>query len=337
MATAGRVKPEGAGGPGFALVEQTLRTIERYEMFAGGTVVVGVSGGPDSVCLLDVLLRLAPALDLTLAVAHVDHRISDRSEEIATAVARDAAEKRLDVHVARAPDLSGPNFHARARDFRYSFFATVAQEVGAERVVTGHTLDDRVETTLARLIHGAATEGLAGLGPVERDRVRPLIAVRRPETRAYCDELSLRYVDDPGNEDPRFECSVVRAHVLRAIEEEWGDGAVRAMAESAERLREDATFLARLADTLYGQMAHHTDEGISFDLDRFTDAPRALRRRLLESAVGRVRDRSGGINAALDALERDRKPNARFAVATGIEIEIDAARVLVRRPLGRPG
>jgi tRNA(Ile)-lysidine synthase len=167
--------------------------------------------------------------------------------------------------------------------------------------------------------------------------VHPLIAARRPETRAYCDETSLRYLDDPGNEDPRFERSVVRAHVLRAIEEEWGDGAVRAMAESAERLREDSSFLARLAETLYGQMAHRVEEGISFDLDRFTEAPRALRRRLLESAVGRVRDRSGGINAALDALERDRKPNARFAVASGVEIEIEATRVLVRKPQPAPG
>jgi tRNA(Ile)-lysidine synthase len=318
------------GGPGFDLVKRTEDTISRYGMLEGSdTVVVAVSGGPDSTCLLDVLRRLPSGF--SLVVAHVDHGLSAESEAVAAGVAKQAAEAGIDVHVARAPDLSGPNLHERARDFRYAFFESVADQTGADRIATGHTLDDRVETTLARLIHGAAPEVLAGLPPVEGRRIRPMVDLRRAETRAYCVECGLDFYDDPANDDVRFERVTVRSKVLRAIEEHWGDGAVRAMATSAELLRQDAAALDRLAARLYDEVASVGDDAIRFDRKAFLEMSRAFRRRLLQRAVGRVRDRSGGIEAALDAIERiDLKEDASFAVAGGAEITIGLDGVVVR-------
>ena len=297
----------------------------------GSTVLVAVSGGPDSMCLLHVLARLGA--DLSINVAHVDHGLSDTSEETSAMVAKLGAEAGHDVHIARAKDLEGPNLHARARAFRYSFFETIAREVGAERIATGHTLDDRVETTLARLIHGAGTEGLAGIQPVMGNRIRPLIELRRAETRAYCDAAGIPYVDDPSNEDPRFDRGSVRALVLRAIEDRWGDGAVRAMASSADQLREDATALASQAQILYEGMVEEEDEARLINLESILGLPRALRRRILELAVGRVRDRAGGIDAALDALEREHKPGARFDLPDGATIVIEKEHVVVKKPV----
>lgn len=335
MASSGRLS--GAGGPGFDVVEAARDAIERYRMLdgSGGTLVVAVSGGPDSTCLLDVLARLAPTYELTLEVAHVDHRLSESSEEVATAVASAAAKAGLNVHVGRAPDLSGPNLQARARTFRYAFLQTVAAEIGASRIATGHTLDDRVETTLARLIHGAATEGLAGIPPAEGPRIRPLINVRRANTRSYCEERGLDFFDDPANEDERFERPVVRQSVLKPIEERWGPGAVRAIASSSERLREDAEFLSGLTETIYAQLATVSEQEVRIQRDLFVDLGRALRRRVLERAVGRLRDRSGGIQAALDAVEGGPATGARFAVASGVEIEFEKEHVVVRGLEGR--
>lgn len=296
--------------------------------------VVAVSGGPDSLCLLDVLGRLAPSLELTLDVAHVDHGLSAGSDEVAAAVARHASASGHDVHVARASGLEGANLHARAREFRYRFFETVASETGATRVATGHTLDDRVETTLARLIHGAGTDGLAGTRRREGNRLRPLLRVRRAETRAYCGERGIEFVDDPANEDERFERPAVRSRIVAAVEERWGDGAVRAMATSADRLAEDADFLKGLGSTLYGQLARRGDGEVRFELDAFLTAPRALRRRLLEEAVGRTRDRSGGIDAVLDALDRPEglAGPLSFDVASGaVEVTREHLVVKMRR------
>lgn len=332
MAAAGRV---GIGGPGFDVVTAARDLVLAADPEGPRHWVVGVSGGPDSVCLLDVAARLSETLGLVLEVAHVDHGLASGSDEIAASVARAASTAGYDVHVARASGLEGSNLHARARDFRYRFFETVAEETGASRIVTGHTLDDRVETTLARLVHGAGTEGLAGLRPRDGKRLRPLLRLRRAETRGYCEARGLSFVDDPANADDRFERVAVRTRLVPAIEERWGDGAVRAMAVAADRLAEDADFLKTLADTLYGQLAKRGPGEVAFELDAFRLAPRALRRRLLGLAVGRVRDRSGGIDAALDALDR---PDAQwggpltFDVAEGATISVSRERVLVKMP-----
>lgn len=329
MAPPGRLT--GAGGPGFDVVEAARDTIDRYRMFdAGATVLVAVSGGPDSTCLFDVLARLAPVYDIKLQLAHVDHRLSPDSEKVASDVASVGAKAGLDVHVGRAPALDGPNLHARARTFRYSFFRTVAADVGATRIATGHTLDDRVETTLARLIHGAATDGLAGIPPIENERVRPLIGVRRDEARNYCFERGLAFHEDPANDDERFERAVVRNALVATIEERWGPGAIRAIATSSERLREDAELLSGLSNAIYAQIATTSEEGTSLNRELFVELGRGLRRRVLERAVGRLRDRSGGIQAALDALERPLANGARFAVASGIEIEAQKEAIIVR-------
>lgn len=325
-----------SGGPGFETAEKVAHTVARHDMFRGGeTVVVAVSGGPDSMCLLDVLARLGA--DLDLVVAHVDHGLSETSEEVATEVAGFAAQRGFDVHVARARDLAGPNLHARARDFRYAFFETIANDVGATRIATGHTLDDRVETLMARLIHGAGTEGLAGIQPAEGMRVRPSIDLRRDETRAYCEEAGLSFHDDPSNSDLRFDRSKIRSELMADISRWWGEGAVLAMATSAARLGEDAKALRGMADRLYGDLATVETDGIRFDIQTVLAMPRALQRRLLERAIGRIRDRSYGIDAALDALVRtDRKVDARFAVAEGNEIVLHRDHIKVYLP-GAPG
>ncbi|HWC13021.1 MAG TPA: tRNA lysidine(34) synthetase TilS [Actinomycetota bacterium] len=330
MVDPGRLTPS-LGGPGFALVENARASISRYSMLADGDkIVVGVSGGPDSTALLDVLVRVASTTAYEVVVAHVDHGLSERSEAVATRVAKLAAEAGLDVHVARAHGLEGPNLHARARDFRYGFFDTIARDVGASKIATGHTLDDRVETTLARLVHGGATESLAGIPPAAGTRIRPLIGARRSETRAYCTERELTFDDDPANADERFDRAAVRSLLVRAIEDRWGDGAIRAIASAADLLRDDAEGLDTLAARVYAELA--TGEGgvVAFPRADLIEIPRALRRRLLERAVGRVRDRSGGIEPALAALDAG-KIAARFAVASGVEISLSEGEVRVSR------
>jgi tRNA(Ile)-lysidine synthase len=320
------------GGPGFDLYERTLATIRDRNLIAPDeTVLVAYSGGPDSTCLLDVLARARDPLGIEVVVAHVDHGLSESSEKIAAAIARHVAAAGFDIHVARARGLEGSNFHERAREFRYAFFESIAEQVGATKIATGHTLDDRVETTLARLIHGAGTSGLAGLRASEGARVRPLIDSRRSETRAYCDACGLGYIDDPANEDPRFERGTVRAKVLAAIEAHWGDGAVRAIARSADRLGEDSDALASLADRLGRDLIARDGDLTRIDLEALRSMPRALQRRILERAIGRVRDRSAGISKVLDALEEPEL--SRFgtvSIASGVEVEVDAGALVVK-------
>ena len=323
------------GGPGYKVVEQALATINRYRMFdTGDSVLVSYSGGPDSTCLLDVLARLRGKLGLKIEVAHVDHGLSEASAEVAAKVSTAVAEGGFEIHVVRIPDLAGPNLHARAREFRYGFLDLVSENEKADRIATGHTLDDRAETTIARLIHGAGTAGLAGLPPVEGKRVRPLIEMRRAATREYCTECGLDFYEDPANEDLRFERAAVRARLIPEIEERWGQGAIAAMAQSSERLREDASALAQLAERLYADIAKVEGSSVRIAAEPLLSMPRAFRRRVLELAVGRVRDRSAGIDEVLDVLDHPegRLQQASFAIAGGIEITTSRTEVVVTKP-----
>ncbi|HZK52240.1 MAG TPA: ATP-binding protein, partial [Actinomycetota bacterium] len=181
------------------------------------------------------------------------------------------------------------------------------------------------------------TEGLAGIPPVMpaeagAKRMRPLLEVRRSATRGYCDEVGLAYDDDPANSDDRFDRSAIRSTVVAPIEARWGEGAVAAMATSAERLSDDAEALKGLAITLYNELARGEGGEVHFERPGLNPLPRALRRRLLERAVGRVRDRSGGIEAALDALEKSDGEVRHFDAASGTTIEITRDEVVVQRP-----
>ena len=318
------------GGPGYALVERARDSIVRYRMVSpGDTIVVALSGGPDSTCLLDVLDRLSTSLELNLEVAHVDHGLAEDSADVSASVTSRAATAGHEVHFIKVPDLAGPNLQARARDFRYGFLEAIAANVEADHIATGHTLDDRVETTLARLLHGAGTRGLAGLLAVDGLRIRPLIAVRRTETLDYCVERGLEFYEDPSNQDDRFERVAVRKRIVSALEDRWSGGAVEAVAVSAQRLAEDADALEGLATAVYEQLAKRSDSEIHFEREAFALTPKAFRRRLLEMAMGRVRDRSGGIDEALQAIDRDPSFTGRFSAAGGAEIVITSERVSV--------
>ena len=297
----------------------------------GDGVLVAFSGGPDSTCLFDVLARLRGKLGLKLAAAHVDHGLSDASADISAKVSTAVAEAGFEAHVVRIPDLEGPNLHARARDFRYGFLDLVAERESMERIATGHTLDDRTETTVARLVHGAGTKGLAGIPPIEGKRVRPLIDLRRNETREYCEECGIDYYEDPSNENERFERAFVRSKVIPVIEKRWGDGGIRAISQSSERLREDAAAIDQLTDRVYADIAKVEGDTTRMPMDALLALPRAFRRRILERAVGRVRDRSAGIDEVLAALDGG-KPTGEaksFAIAGGTEVVLSTDGVVV--------
>ena len=198
-------------------------------------VALAVSGGADSMALL--LLAYAHGLDVT--VHHVDHQLRPQSHRDIDVIAP-VAEKlgvELFVHVVNVDP--GANLEARARDARY--------DVLPSNVMTGHTADDQAETVLINLLRGAGTRGLSAMRPGHR---RPLLALRRTETRALCAALEIEPVDDETNSDPKYLRNRVRGELVPLMNDLSQRDIVPLLVRSADMLRDEHDFLEELAATL---------------------------------------------------------------------------------------
>lgn len=191
-----------------------------------------LSGGPDS----SALVALAVAADLVVTALHVRHTHRPGTDHDADAAARIAGELGATFRCARADLIDGPNFEARARDARRALIGDDA--------LTGHTADDQAETVLLALLRGSGATGLAGM---RRDHRKPLLDIRRRETRALCDALGLDPVEDLTNRDPRFRRNQVRHELLALLDSIAQRDTIPLLGRTADLLRADDDLLDELS------------------------------------------------------------------------------------------
>jgi tRNA(Ile)-lysidine synthase len=290
---------EGVGGlmtrpPAVARVlERVTKTARTHGMFdPGDTVLVSVSGGPDSVCLLYSLRYLRRLLRVRLEVFHFDHRLRATSPDDAAYVRRQASRLGLPFRLRVADDTpaKGQSAEAWATLRRSEAANRVRSAVGAAVVAEGHTLDDQVETVLLNLFRGSGLEGVSGLWPGSRASalVQPLIDVERSEVEAFCRALHLRPRRDPTNLDRRHLRNVIRHEVLPAIELATGRNVRVPIARSAELLREDRMELHAAAGEAVRRVVSETEGETRFDVRALASLPRPLASRVVRLALYRV-------------------------------------------------
>lgn len=312
---------------------------------AGDGVVVGVSGGPDSLCLLDVLWRLQGALGLRLHVAHLHHGLRGAgADEDALFVAAEAAARRLPVTVGSVRLAEGGgssvSLEAAAREARYHFLHRVADAVGASRIAVGHTRDDQAETVLIRLLRGAGPPGLAGIAPVRADGVvRPLLEVGRQEAERYCRERGLTPRRDPTNEDLSITRNRVRHLLLPFLRREFNPSVDRALVALAGLAREDEAWWAEVTERALSRVIRPAEDSGGWELDtaRLRMLVLPLRRRVLRELWRRI----GGsppprsrVAAALSALDHR---SGSVQLARGWRLDVSGDRALLWRPLQTTG
>lgn len=220
--------------PEMPLIDELLA---RCRFPAPGTpVTAAVSGGPDSSALL--ILAVAAGCDVT--AVHVDHGLRPGSEAEADLVAATASRFGAEFVSERVVVGDGPNLEARARAARYA--------VLPDKVMTGHTLDDRAETILLHLLRGAGSDGIATFSG--HDERRPLLGLRRRETVALCTGLDVATVQDPSNADPRFRRNRVRNELLPFLDDIADRDVAPLLARTSDLVGADAGYLDDLARSL---------------------------------------------------------------------------------------
>jgi tRNA(Ile)-lysidine synthase len=256
---------------------------------AGGQVVVLLSGGRDSVCLLDVAVRVAGeggARDAVAAV-HVNYGLRDEAadDERHCAALCERLGVELTVERPRRPEAGG-NVQAWARDVRYAVAARLALERDAV-IAAGHTADDQVETILYRLASSPSRRALLGMRPCDGLLVRPLLDVTRAQTTAYCERRGLAWRDDASNGGVRYARNRVRHGLVPALERIHPAAAANVL-RTAALLRDEGEVL----DALVGEQLDERGGRLEIPLERLAALPPALRRlvvqRLADGAAGKL-------------------------------------------------
>jgi len=292
------------------LLEKVKTTIAHYGMLShGDTILVAVSGGVDSVVLLDLLCRLVEEFSLKLVIAHLDHGLrGENSRQDAQFVVSLAEERglpvireRIDVCQVRQEKSLG--LEEAARLVRRRFLEETARKVSAARIAVGHTLNDRVETLLFNLIRGAGPTGLAGIRPVSPPYIRPLIETPREEILTFARAEGLAWREDRTNQDTIYSRNRIR-HTIMPLLQQLNPRLLNALQRAADLLLEESDALDILLDRPWKDVISREEIGsVMFRRDRLARLPGELQGLLLRRGIANVRGNLQGIEKVhVDAL-----------------------------------
>ncbi|TVQ07658.1 MAG: tRNA lysidine(34) synthetase TilS [Leptolyngbya sp. DLM2.Bin27] len=276
-----------------AAVHRLLRV--RPLLPPGAAVLVAVSGGQDSVCLLKLLVDLRPKWGWRLHAVHCDHRWRPDSGANGEFVRGLCDRYQIPCDLAVA-ETAIPT-EAAARQWRYQVFEKLALEQRCTQVVTGHTASDRAETLLYNLLRGSGTDGLQALAwqrplapasPITV--VRPLLELTRTQTEEFCRQFDLPIWADSTNEDPSYARNRIRLELLPYLREHFNPGAESTLAHTAELLSAEVELLEAMTGDLYRQVVIPPSAEAPWQVQRspLAAAPLALQRRVLRRVLQQV-------------------------------------------------
>lgn len=306
----------------------------------GDRVLVAVSGGADSLCLLDVLMAMREPWGLTVEAAHFDHCLRAGSAEDAAFVSAWCRERGVPVSAGawhQAHEAAGHGgLEAAAHRARYDFLQAVADERGAHRIAFGHTADDQAETVLMHLLRGSGLRGLVGLAPRNGKAIRPLLTTSAAETRAWCRFRGIDWREDPTNAEPVAFRNVVRRDLVPVLRR-LNPALDRAVSRTTGALRVDYTFLRDAAEAARRSCVERRGDAFVIRRQAYGRTPEAVRRHVIQGLFEEVlpEGRQGDYEHVLaaDRLVMGGRGGASLSLPGRVELrlEYDVA-VLERQP-----
>ena len=282
----GKQSPLLAGFKGF---------IRREDLFRkNASILIAVSGGPDSVCLLNLLFLLSSPWSLRLAVAHFDHCLRGEESRRDCGFVQDLCRRnsipffsnRADIGaIAREKKLG---VQETARKIRYAFFRDTARREKLQFTATGHTCDDQAEEIIFRLTRGSGPDGLSGINVRRRDGIiRPLLFSRKKEILEHLRRYEIPFVADSSNLQTKYTRNRIRKLIMPLLEKEVNPAAVRAIYRAGRLLAEENQALESIAESAYGRCsaANMKIPGIAFSRNLLLQVPKAVRKRIYKRAM----------------------------------------------------
>jgi tRNA(Ile)-lysidine synthase len=276
-------------------IKQTL--VDHKMVKPGDRILLGVSGGPDSVALLRGLFELKQELNIELEIAHLNHSAREEESDRDARFVKDLGDslniktwiEKVDVMAQQAASKS--SFQETARHLRQEFFQRMMDQIGANKIALGHTSDDQVETVLINLLRGSGLKGVGGMSPVRHPYIRPLFYCSRSEVVDFLNDRKIPYCKDSSNEKTDYLRNRIRLELIPYLQEKYNPRITENLFEASGIFRTDNDYLKTLEDHEFDRVVSRSEasETLSMDIKHFTALPLALKRRLVRKGIQSIK------------------------------------------------
>jgi tRNA(Ile)-lysidine synthase len=265
-------------------VKRVQNTVNKFGLWHDeDSFIVCVSGGADSLCLLDVLTLLQKKHSFALHIAHVNYHLRSKASDLDEQLVRKLCAKySLPCTVLSQTKKSISVSDEKLRDIRYAFFEKLRKQVGANAIVVAHNQDDQAETLLMRLLRGSGLSGLSAMRPKNNFVIRPLIEMNRADIIHYIKDRKINFREDKSNTDPRFFRNKIRHQLIPYLEKNFQPQTKKLFAETALLIGEDYAILSALPSTLSKKQ---TSSVVEFSCQTILALPQAMIHQELRSLL----------------------------------------------------
>jgi len=316
------------------LIKKIQNTIFEYNLFQrGDKIILGVSGGPDSVCLLDVFFQLKDKYDLEIIIAHVNYGLRGRDSDKDEELVRELAEKyKLEVEVLNVQNIqelsSWKPTEDNFRNIRYEFFERIRKEHKFDLIAVAHNQNDQVETILARLIRGSGLGGLRAMQFKNNRIIRPLLSTRRDEIINYLKQHKIFYRIDKTNLESVYLRNKIRNKLIPYLEKNFNPNLKKTLFDASLAISEDYAVIASVVEKAYRKNKDLSVSGLM-------KLPAAIQKRVLREAILKVKSDLKDIEAAhireIGKVIKSTKGKSQVVLFQGLKITRKGDKLTISR------
>lgn len=286
------------------LENKILKTIKEYNLIEPEDIVlVAVSGGPDSMCLLNSLYNLKDKLKIKkIAIAHVNHMLRSEAEEETQYVKRFAELKNIDffvkyVDIKKISENNKIGEEEAGRKERYKFFEEISQKINANKIAIAHNYNDNAETVLMHLMRGAGISGLSGIKPFREEKyIRPIIKCSREEIEQYCEEKGLNPKYDESNKNNLYTRNRIRNQLIPFIKEKFNPNIIDTLNRVSSVVMEEENYIENVINNEYKNILKNRETNkIEIDVKKFNKLDKYIKSRMVLYIIKELFENTNGI------------------------------------------
>ncbi|MGL5642170.1 MAG: tRNA lysidine(34) synthetase TilS [Paraclostridium sp.] len=313
------------------IVDRVRGTIDKYNLLQkGDKIVLGLSGGPDSVCLLHVLKQLESEYDISIYAAHLNHQIRGiEAQKDVMYISRlcDSLGVKLFVKSINVPAYckeNGLSIEEGARKLRYEMFYEIKQKTKSSKIAIGHNLNDQAETILMRMMRGTGLQGLRGIEYKRDDTIiRPILDIERSSIEKYCDEHELNPRIDSTNLENIYTRNKIRLELIPYMQDNFNNNVIESICRMGNNLKLDSEYIEQEGINKFNEVAKlNNNEEVEISLDKYIDLHKAIKSRIIRNSIKYILGDTNFVDQKhiedIIDLEEENKINKKLVLPRGL-------------------